>query len=153
MRRKKEVETTSVPAITPSGASTIIPIERLIEYRRKGLTMKEIGLLCECSEANVSKRLKHVDMDGLDVFSKHKAEVFESKQRELINVLTPDKLNNMSASQAIVGAAILQDKIQTMRGNATEIIDHRVITASLEEITKRMRDQGMITSDGDVIDV
>jgi transposase len=147
----KKKEPTDLTPVT--GEKKQIPIEELIEYRRKGLSTTDIAKIVGCSQQNVAARLSKVDLDGLQLFSKHKADVFEAKQRELIQTLTPAKLEAMSASQAFVGIGILEDKVRTIRGQATEIVDHRVITASLAEITERMRTQGLITNTGEISDI
>lgn len=123
------------------GHSNPIPIERLIELRQKGNSYADVGAIVGCSAQNVAERLANADLEGLELYSKHKAQVFEAKQRKLLDAITDEKMDNMSASQAVVAAAIMEDKIRLIRGQATEIIDIRQISIDLESITKRMQDE------------
>jgi len=125
-----------------------IAIEDLIEYRKRGLSLPEIAKLEGCSHQNVHERLKKANLEGLDKFRDNKDAVFEHKQREIVNCLNADKLKDMSGLQLITGAAILQDKIQVIRGQASDIVEHRTINASLDEITERMRSAGMLQENG-----
>ena len=132
------------------GPSNPIPIERLIELRQKGNSYADVGAIVGCSAANVCERLQNADLDGLELYSRHKAQVFEDKQRKILNAITDEKMDNMSAAQAVVAAAIMEDKIRLIRGQATEIIDIRQISIDLESITKRMQET---LKTGEVIDV
>jgi hypothetical protein len=140
------VDTPNVSQVA-STAPKGIDIADLIEYRKKGLSLSEIATLTGCSRENVCVRLQHADLEGLDVYRDNKDKVFEHKQREISKTLTGDKLKGMSALQAITGMAILQDKIQAMRGQATEIIEHRNITIDLSKAYEAMR-----ASQGNTVD-
>ena len=135
--------------IALKGQSNPIPLEELLEYRQRGWSIQEIATQVGCSRQNVSDRLQRANIDGLQMYSKHKASVFEAKQKQILDSITEDKIANMSAAQAVVGAAIFEDKIRLIRGQATEIIDIRQISIDLETITKRMQDE---LSKGEVID-
>ena len=143
---KEEVpnKKTKTEAVALKGVSNPIPIERLIELRQKGNSLSDVGAVVGCSAQNVSDRLKKVDLEGLELFSKHKAQVFEAKQRQILDAITDEKMDNMSAAQAVVAAAIMEDKIRLIRGQATEIIDIRQISIDLEEITKRLKSEDVI---------
>jgi len=124
-----------------------IPLEDIISYRAKGLSCDEVARLTGCSKQNVQQRLQEVDLEGLDKFKEHKDAVLEHTQRKLVNSLSASKLKDMSGLQLITGAAILQDKIQVIRGQASDIVEHRTINASLDEITERMRQAGMLPNE------
>jgi len=136
-------------ALVEKGASNPIPLERLIELRQKGNSFADVGAIVGCSAQNVAERLAKADLDGLELYSRHKAQVFEAKQRKILDAITDEKMDNMSAAQGVVAAAIFEDKIRLIRGQATEIIDIRQISIDLEAITKRMQET---LKTGDVIE-
>ncbi len=116
-----------------------IPIEKLLEYRKKNLTYEEIAALTGKCRQTVSNLIHKADLDGLDTFEANRDKVFASKQREIVNSLTDAKIKDMSGLQLITGAAILQDKIQVIRGQATVIIDHRVMVLDLNRAIDQLR--------------
>ncbi len=128
----------------PNSARKGIPIEDILEYRKKRLTCEEIATLTGCSKQNVVQRLKEYDLQGLDNFRQNKDNVFEHTQRKLINTLTDEDIKKASFSQRMLGVGLLQDKIQVLRGDATDITEHRVIVANLAEATERMRKAGLL---------
>ena len=118
-----------------------IDIENLIDYRKRGLTLQEIATLTGCSKQSVHERLQLADLDGLEAFRKHKDIALEHKQRAIVKSLTDAKVKEMSGLQLITGAAILEDKVRAIRGQATEIIDHRHLVLDLSEAIKRLREE------------
>jgi hypothetical protein len=127
-----------------SSAPKNIPIEDIIHYQSKGLTTSEIANLVKCSEQNVRARLQEANLQSLDRFRDHKDTVFEHKQREILNHLAGTDIKAMSGLQKITGAAILQDKIMALRGQASTIIEHRSIIADLRDAQDRLRKAGGI---------
>ena len=154
MKRKKEpTDIVVVDDAAIESRSTRISDERLIELRKKGNSEADIARVVGCTQQNVSKRLKKLDLDGLQAFHDNKATILELKQRDIIAAaFTPEKLETVTPYQAVGMLGILQDKVQVLNGNATSIVDVRVLTASIADITKRMIDQGMIV-DGQITDI
>jgi hypothetical protein len=126
----------------PEESKQDIPIEKLLDYRKRKLTYEEIATLTGLCRQTVSIRIKEADLDGLDVFSAQKDNVFEHKQQELVKNLTGEKIKGMSGLQIITGAAIFQDKIQAIRGQATEIIEHRSLVFDLNKAYEQLRASG-----------
>jgi len=150
MRKRAIKANAEASADTISNGNTApkgIPIEDIISYRAKGLSCEDIATLTGCTKQNVAIRLQDADLEGLDKFKEYKDQIFEHTQRKLVKSLSKDKLNSMSGLQLITGAAILQDKIQVIRGQASDIVEHRTINASLDEITERMRQAGMLPNE------
>ena len=143
--QKPPVNSEHVPTSTaPKG----IEIENLIDYRKRNLTLQEIATLTGCSKENVCQRLRDADLDGLETFREYKDVTLEHKQREIVKSLTDAKVKGMSGLQLITGAAILQDKIQVIRGLSSEIVDHRVLTLDLNKAIEQLRqEQGSNTTD------
>ena len=128
--------TDNLPASTgPKG----IDITDLIEYRAKGLTMEEIGKLTGCSHANVSQRLAEAELESLDRFETHKAKGFEHLQRRALKHITDEELKKASPASKVLMAGVLQDKIMALRGQATQIVDHRHLVVDLDKAVERLR--------------
>ena len=120
-----------------------IPLADLIAYRKKNLTLEEIAKLTGCTKQNVQQRFERANLEGLERFQEHKDKVLEAKQFEIVNQLTDEKVKKMSGLQLVTGAAILQDKITALRGQATAIIDHRHLVVNLDKaIDALMRERG-----------
>jgi hypothetical protein len=133
--------TKNLPANTaPKG----IDIADLIAYRAKGLTLTDIAKLTGCTHGNVSQRLTDAGLESLENFETHKAKVFEHKQREIVNHLTGDKIEKMSAYQAVGAASLLQDKIMALRGQSGIVVEHRHIIADLRDAQDRLRKAGVV---------
>lgn len=116
-----------------------IPIEDLIHYRRKGLSTTEIAKLTGCDHSNVARRLKNVDLEGLDKFKENKDAALEHLQRRTLNSITYGDIQKLNALQRITGAAILEDKIRAIRGQAVEIVEHRQLQVDLNRAIEQLR--------------
>jgi hypothetical protein len=156
---KPTAKSTNLPATTTptkppakSSAPKYIPLADLIAYRKKGLTLQEIGTLTGCTKVSVCQRLKDVDLEGLENFKDYKDKVFEDQQRGILKTLTPDRIKTMSPGTAITAVAILEDKIRAIRGQATEIIEHRQLQVDLNRAIDQLRKAQPEAQEG-VVDV
>ena len=121
-----------------------ISLEKIIALRKRGMSTYEIAKLLGCTHSNVVQRLAKVDLEGLELYRDNKDVVLEHKQRELLNNLTPEKIKTMPGKDIIISAGILEDKIRNIRGESTSIVEVRSITATLNEVTDRMRKAGLL---------
>ena len=126
-----------------SNAAKDIPIELLIDYRSKGLTMTEIGKLLNCSHANVSQRLSALndDLDSLPKYKDNRADIMALKGRQALNSITQEKLQKASPSQAAMVYGVLYDKERLERDQATANVNimasiHTDITGIDKEIAE-----------------
>ena len=126
-----------------------IAIEDLIEYRKKGLSSSEIGQIVGCSSQNVLARLAEAELSSLDNFRTNKDHTFEHLQRRTLKNIGDDEIKRLNPLQRVTAAAILQDKIQVIRGLSSEIVDHRVLTLDLNKAIEQLRQEQGI----DAIDV
>lgn len=119
-----------------------IPIETIIEYRKRGLSINEIAKLCGCSKQNVHERLETVGYDDKDMenFNKHRAEIFSFIQSKLLNSLDLETIKDMNPYQRIVGASILYDKERLEMGKSTENIDVHALMEDIQERGKRINE-------------
>jgi hypothetical protein len=156
---KTTTKSTNLPATTTptkppakSSAPKYIPLADLIAYRKKGLTLQEIATLKGCATSSVAERLRQVDLEGLENFREQKDKVFEDTQREILKTLSPDRIKTMSPGTAVTAAAILEDKIRAIRGQATEIIEHRQLQVDLNKAIDQLRKAQPEAQEG-VVDV
>jgi hypothetical protein len=157
MPKKRHTEPTAKPPerIKANTAPKGIDIADLIEYRKKGLSVDDIAKLTGCDHSNVSRRLADADLPSLDNYRTNKDYAFEHLQRRTIKNVTDADIKRMNPLQRITAAAILQDKIQVIRGQATEIIDHRVLTVNLSqaiEMLRKERQEQDSSQDVEIID-
>lgn len=119
-----------------------IPIETIIEYRKRGLSINEIAKLCGCSKQNVHERLETVGYDDKDMenFRRHRAEVFSFIQSKLLNSLDLETIKDMNPYQRIISASILFDKERLETGKSTENIDVHQIYKDIKKREERLRE-------------
>lgn len=79
--------------------------------REFGVTRHAIGKLIQRTQDNKT---------ALDQYRDSKPEIFEQIQAELLSAVSTD--NCKEAQSLVTSAAILQDKIQVMRGQANNIV-------------------------------
>ena len=98
-----------------------IPIETILEYRKKKLSCAEIGVLLGCDKSNISRRLQPYqdDIDNLDLYKTHRADIIALTGRQILKHLTPDRLEKASAYQLAGMYGILYDKERLERGQST----------------------------------
>ena len=152
MKKKQGKTTENLPETTQERTKALtapkgIAIEDLIEYRKKGLSSSEIGQIVGCSSQNVLARLAEAELSSLDNFRTNKDHTFEHLQRRTLKNIGDDEIKRLNPLQRVTAAAILQDKIQVIRGLSSEIVDHRVLTLDLNKAIEQLRqEQGSSTN-------
>ena len=124
-------------------ANKNIPIELLIDYRSKGLTLTEIAKLVGCDHSNVSRRLNALieDIDSLPKYKQNRADIMALKGKQALNSITSEKLQKASPSQAAMVYGVLYDKERLERDQATANVNimasiHTDITGIDKEIAE-----------------
>ncbi len=130
-----------------------IPIEKILACRKRGLTIEETAQLCGCSTTNIVKRCQELDLETLEDFNDNKVHLWDMVERKYVNKLLDANDKSNVADSIIAGTA--HDKGRLIRGQATEIIDHRVMVLDLNKAIAAMRaEQGTQVEeiqDGEVI--
>jgi len=92
---------------------------------RGGMTQTAVAEEFGVTIHAINKLIKRTNDNkpALQDYKDNKAEVFENIQAELLQAVDGEKLKAASAQQLITSAAILQDKIQVLRGQPTSITD------------------------------
>jgi len=141
-RTKQANPPESLPTITDpqNSATKSIPIESIIEYRKKGLTTREIATLLNCSHPNIVQRLQTVtaDVDSLDSYKIHRADILALNGRRLLSHVTDEKLQKASAYQLAGMYGILYDKERLERGQTTANVGYADYTRSVAEMDKEI---------------
>ena len=114
-----------------------IPIEDMLELRRKDLTLKQISVILGCSEANVHKRLKGFApvQVKIDRYKRHRADLLTLTQATIHDSITPDVIAEASLLQRTTAMGIMYDKERLERGQSTSNVDiHTDIRNSIERV-------------------
>ncbi len=95
-------------------------LEAVLEMRKRGLSLAEIGKLTGTSKQNISQLLQRsgVNVEVVETYRKDKNLIFNAKQKILVDALTPKIVSKMSGRDLLVGAGILQDKIRDLENPA-----------------------------------
>lgn len=112
--------------------------KQLITLRcKKGLTEREIAAITGKSKTRIHQVLQKIQNDpDFKDFQDNKAIYFEKIQHELVKNADRDAIKTMLNKRGMTDAAILEDKIRLIRGQATSYaaIDIRALISKVEEI-------------------
>ena len=116
----------------------------------KGLTQEEAGKLVGVSRQRITQIIQEAKNDPeVSLFAANKDKVLEGLQRKLINLASDDLLKTMLSKRGFTDVAILQDKIQLLRGEATSI--QAVDIRGLIGCVIKSQETGKV--EGEVIDI
>jgi hypothetical protein len=101
-----------------------IPIEKLIEYKSKGLSNADIAKIVGIDQSGVSRRIKSIaeDIDNTKLFQKHRSSYFAFKSREILQAITSADILKAGLRDKVVAASILFDKERLESGKSTQNI-------------------------------
>jgi predicted XRE-type DNA-binding protein len=109
----------------PARKKGLAPKIRKLSLQYPEMTQSDIARKVGCTTSNVSQVLKNFldgcSSDDLLDFQTNKAEVYDALQKRILESVTHAKLEKVAVRDAVVAAAILQDKSQVLRGQATGI--------------------------------
>jgi hypothetical protein len=112
--------------------------DKAVELAAKGaITSQEAGKISGLSQRRINELIQDYKSDtDYITFTNNKDKVFEGLQAKIINNIADDDLKKANLQQKIWATGVLQDKIQVIRGQATEIIDYRSLslTGTLREL-------------------
>jgi DNA-binding transcriptional regulator GbsR (MarR family) len=116
-----------------------IPIETIIEYKNRGLSLSEIEKLIGCSKQNVSQRLQEVgyDKNNLEHFKKNRKEVFAFIQSKMLNSIDKEEIKRMPVAQRVLCSGILYDKEEKEGEKIVETVNY----GDLKAVHERLRNE------------
>ena len=111
--------------------------KEVLELRSKGLSQNQIAKICDCSRQNISYLLRQYGkgLERVEIYKKNRADIFAAKQAEILNSITPEKLEKMSPKDAAISAGVLYDKERLERNISTTNITlfSRIIALACDE--------------------
>jgi hypothetical protein len=110
-----------------------VPIEKLLKWRKQGLSYDEIGGMIGRSKQAVHQRLQPYKdaIENLPVFKENRADIFAIHQQRLLNSLSDDDIRKIPPGSRFTGVGILYDKERLERGQSTgnismeSLVEHR----------------------------
>ena len=118
------LETTDKPQLHKSPGPKNIPIETLLELRKKNLSYSQIASILNIHPKSVQKRLTPIlqDIELTEKYSRNRVDILQYKQRQVLQYITPAKLAKESPSRLAVAYGILFDKERLESGKSTQNI-------------------------------
>ena len=119
MPRKAASQSKSPDQVSPT--SDTMPIQTIIDYRAKGLTLDEIGKIAGVTKQSIHSRIKAYDkhIESLEHFKKHRGDILSVTQSRIINSITDEDIQKSSAYQRVGMFGILYDKERLERDKST----------------------------------
>lgn len=116
-----------------------IPIEKIIELRKKHLSCEQIAKVLGCSKANIVQRLHRIsdDLDLTDNYVKDRATVFAYHGRKIINSITESDIQKAGLLEKVKAVSFLHNAERLDRGQSTQ----NVIYAELHRIKDRIDEE------------
>ena len=115
-----------------------VPVEKLLKWRKQGLSYAEIGKMTGKSKQAVHQRLQPYKdaIENLPAFKENRADIFAIHQQRLLNSLTDDDIKRIPPGSRFTGVGILYDKERLERDKSTENVSYADMSnkrLSLEE--------------------
>ena len=113
-----------------------IPLEVLIHFCQSGMSQRAIARSLGVAEMTVHNAFaKHgLDWQRLKAFRDTKAEVLNLKQMQLLEKMTVEKMEAASLRDQATTLNILNNAEKIERGQATKIMNVRILTDQLSEL-------------------
>jgi predicted transcriptional regulator len=111
------------------------PLSRLIELRKKGLSLSEIGKLNGCSKVAVSQRFSRagINPDDLIDYVDSKAVMHESLQYRIHKAVNEADIKKAPLGTKVLAICQLEDKIRLLRDQSTANIQVKGVVAEVQD--------------------
>lgn len=134
-----------------------IPLESIIELRKKRLSTRAIAKLLDCDHSNIVRRLQGYKNEilGIESFKRNRSDIFAIVQARIINSITDDDIKKAPLGTKTLAVCQLYDKERLERGmgDASTAINNILITIHQALFTSKVEGnthkQGMIEHDND----
>lgn len=125
---KDELEEISEAVVTDyidNDVSNNAPLDKLIDYKKRGLSYEAISAITGVNTATIKYRLKpHLTkIQALDTYKKHRPDLLRMLQREILLSITPEEISSMSVKDRMVSFGILYDKEKHEEGKPTNSVN------------------------------
>ncbi len=99
-----------------------IPLEAIIELRKKNLSTVQIATLLGCTPHNIQIRLKDVEL--VKDFVSNRSTIFSHPHRIILNSITSADIKKANLRDKIISAGVLYDKERLETGQSTQIMGY-----------------------------
>lgn len=119
----------------------IIPLETIIALRKRNLTYTQIAKTLGCSKMNIQERLKkiHNEIERVDDFKKHKADILAIHQNRLISSITPEVIEKAGLKDRAIAFGVMYDKERLERGKSTQNVAYADLVRMREQKEKELK--------------
>jgi len=113
-----------------------IPIERIIELRKKHLSCAEIAKVLGCSKANIIQRLHRIseELDLTDQYVKNRADVLAFQQRRIIHSITDADIKKAGLLEKIKSTTFLHNSERLELNKSTSNIFYADMIKAREQV-------------------
>jgi len=127
---------------SPRAHQKDIPIELIIDLRKKQLSTGQIAKLVGCSRPNIVQRLQKaaVDIELTYKFRKHRGEILANLQRRIIQSITPADLEKAGLRDKVISSGILFDKERLEEGKSTSIVFYADLIKAKQIVDQQIQD-------------
>lgn len=124
-----------ITSITPHNKQ--IPLELLINYSEKGLSLVDIGKQVGCTHSNISQRFKSAGYipEHFRAYKESRADIMAFVGSKMLLSLTDADIQKMAPRDRVVSYGILHDKeMIERRGAATGLADPGPLGSMVQDI-------------------
>ena len=127
---------------SPKAGRKIIPLETVVALRRRNLSYPQIAKILGCSESNVRYRLGTVadEIERVDDFKKHKADIMAIHQNRILQSVTETNLKDAKLRDKAIAFGILFDKERLERGKSTQNVAYADLLKMKNEKLKELEE-------------
>lgn len=134
------------PKVNHQGPPSKIDLNRTLVMIKAGLNHEEIGKVFGVSGSAVCQQINKYITDGIDLdfYKQNRADIFASKQAQILKSLSQRKIDKASAYQMTGMLGILYDKERLERGQSTANVAYADMNRDAKEMEreiKRLQDE------------
>lgn len=123
-----------------------IPIERIIELRKKHLSCAEIAKVLGCSKANIIQRLHKVseELDLTDTYVSNRATVLAFQQRRIIQSITDADIKKAGLLEKVKSTTFLHNSERLELGKSTSNIFYADLIKAKQMVDKEIQEAEVV---------
>jgi len=143
-----------------SKAPKDIPLETIIKYRKKNLTIDEISRVLGVSHQTLHKRIAPYrdELDYIDDINTYRADLLSILGHRILKSLSIEDIKKATAYQRVGMYGILYDKLRLETGQSTSNVAYADMGSKVQDLDKQIRElEGQLSApaedlEDDVID-
>jgi len=137
-----DAETLSALSQVVNTQPKYIPIELIIDLRKKHLSASQIAKIVGCSKPNIVQRLHRacLSLDLTDRYRKNRAEVLGNLQRRISQSITDADLTKAGLRDKVISMGVLYDKERLETGQSTQNIFYADMIKAKSQVDKEIQE-------------